>query len=263
MVSTLTVVNLVISVVLILGSPLIVFWMFRSKKGIFRTMAAGAMGFFLAQYVVRLPFLNGVLSASVAEFILSNVWLYALVLGFSAALFQLILRVIMLKWFMSDYQQKHHVISAGFGHGVLEAIFLVAIPHLNSIVLALMINSNRINELFQDASDPNLVNQIVEGFINVNSWIFLAGGIERFMVIIIQISLTVLVFKGLKEKAHRFKYWAMALLIHASLELLVVVLQLNNASLWIIEVVVFVFMLASISIIKDFYDMKISEGQVQ
>ncbi len=263
MVSTLTVVNLVISVVLVLGSPLVVFWMFRSEKGIFRTMAAGAMGFFLAQYVVRLPFLNGVLSSTTSAFILNHVWLYAVVLGFSAALFQLVLRVVMLKWFMSDYQQKHHVISAGFGHGVLEAIFLVAIPHLNSIVLSIMINSNRINELFQDASDPNLVNQIVEGFINVNSWIFLAGGIERLMVIVIQISLTVLVFKGLQEKAHRFKYWAIALLIQTALESLVVVLQLNNASLWIIEVVVFVFMLASISIIKDFYDTKKSEVEVQ
>ena len=253
MVPTLTLVNLIISVVLILGSPIVVFYLFRSKKEVFRTMAAGAMGFFIAQYVIRLPILNSLLSLSTTRLILDNVWLYAIVLGFSAALFQFILRIVILKWFMSGSQQKHHVISAGFGHGVLEAIFLVAIPHLNSIFLSIMINNNRISELFSDTADPNVVNQIIEGFVNANSWIFLMSGIERIMVVFIQIAITILVFKGLQDRSNRMKHWGKALLIHTSFEFIIILLQLNSASLWIIEPVVLLFMVASIFIIKEFY----------
>ena len=57
MVSTFTIISLLITIVLILVTPFVFFWLFRNYKGMFVAMSAGALSFFISQYLVRLPLL--------------------------------------------------------------------------------------------------------------------------------------------------------------------------------------------------------------
>lgn len=262
MVSIFTIVNLVVSVILIFAAPLLFFYYFRSKKGMFRTMAAGAMGFFIAQYVLRIPILNNVLSSSDFSFILDDVLLYALLLGVSAAALELLFRIIILKWFMADYQQKHHVLSAGFGHGLIEAIFLVALTYINNIILSIYINNNNIDQLFDQASDVGAINQVVQGLINSSSWVFLLGGLERIMVLIIHVAVTIVVFKGLKNKNQRLKLWGFAFVFHASLDVAIVLMQLSNTSIWLMEGLILIFALISVKIVVEYIKEKPIKEQI-
>lgn len=262
MVSTLSIVNMIISVVVIFVLPLLFFLKFRSKSGLLRTMSAGAMGFFVAQYILRLPLVNALLqNESLADIIFGNFLLYALILGVSAAFFELLFRIIILHWFLRDHQQKHHILAAGFGHGVIEAIMVVAFSYINNIMIAIMINDGRVDQLIQDGADPGVVNQIVEALTTANPWLFLVGGMERVMVIVIHVALTILAFKGLKS-ARRWYFWGMAFFIHAALDFMVVYMQLNNISILLIEVLVLVFAVLAVLIIKNFVQSSPTEGKM-
>ncbi len=251
MVSTLSMVNMAISVIVILTLPIIFFWKFRSKSGLFLTMSAGAMGFFVAQYVVRLPLLNTVLLNESYAFIFDSLLLYAFILGVSAAFFELLFRIVILKLFMRGYHQKHHILAAGFGHGIIEAVLIVALSYINNLIVAFYINAGRVDELISEGTDPGIVNQLIESLTNANSWIFLVGGIERVLIVVIHISLTVLAFKGLKSK-NRWKYWGLAFVIHAVLDFGVVILQLTSVSIIFIEMGIVAVAILSFMIIKQF-----------
>ena len=257
MVSNLSMINMVVSIVVIFALPVLFFWKFRSKSAVFRTMSAGAMGFFVAQYVVRLPLLNALLLNESYAFIFDSPVLYALILGMSAAFFELLFRIIILRWFMRDYHQKHHVLAAGFGHGIIEAILLVALSYINNLVVAFYINAGRIAELISEQTDPGVVNQLVESLTNANSWIFLVGGIERVFVVMIHMALTILAFKGLQSKKW-WHYWGLAFIIHAVLDFGIVMLQITNVSIFVIELGIVGFAIMSFIIIKQFIQTTIS-----
>ena len=263
MVSNLSMINMAISIFVIFILPVLFFWKFKSKKGLFLTMSAGAMGFFVAQYVVRLPLLNAVLLNENYAFIFDSFLLYAFILGVSAAFFELLFRIIVLKLFMRGYHQKHHILAAGFGHGIIEAILIVGLSYINNLIVAFYINAGRVQELVSEGTDPGIVNQLIESLTNANSWVFLVGGIERVLIVAIHMALTVLAFKGLKSK-NRWKFWGLAFVIHAILDFGVVILQLTNVSIVVIEIGILAFAILSFMIIKQFMQSpeKMEEKQV-
>lgn len=252
-VSIFSMINMVVSVIVIFGLPFLFFWIFRKKTGLFRAMAAGAMAFFVAQYVIRIPIMNRVLVMDQFAFVFDSPLLYAVILAVTAAFFELVFRILVLRYFIPDTQKKHHILAVGFGHGMIEAILLVALSYINNLIVSFLINSDRVSEIITETTDVNLVNQMVETLVNTSSWVFLVGGIERVLMIGIHMAITILAYKGLKNTNLRLKYWGAAFMIHLALDFSVVVFQLVNFPILLIEFVIVGFAIGAWMIIVKFY----------
>lgn len=258
MVPILTIVNMIITLILIFGLPIAFIIYFKGKKGIFKALSAGALGFFLGQYIFRQPLIGLAFNSEAFSFLFENQLMYALTLGFSAGLFELLGRMFIITIFLKGLNQKHHVIAAGFGHGIFEAILVVGFTYVNNILLAFMINNNTISNLLAQGVDQALIDQVVTYMTSTNSWYFLIGGLERVLALVIHIALTILVYMGYKTK-RVLPFFALALTAHTVLDVTVVYLQLLLVPIWLVEIVVLAFALMAVVVIKKFLEFKFDD----
>ncbi len=253
MVPFLSMVNIILTIIIVFSIPVLTIIYFRGKKGVFRALAAGGMGYFMAQYLFRQPLLGTFLNNESFYFISENVVLYALTLGISAAVFEFLGRLLTLSFFMKRDRQKHHILSAGIGHGAFEAIFVVGFTYINNLLIANLINAGRIEELVSEAISLEQVQVAVNTFISTNSWVFLVAGAERVMTLVIHVAITLLVFRGIKSKKY-LKNFGLAIGFHALLDTVVVILLQSSVSVFLVEVVIFAMMMGAIYIIRKILD---------
>ena len=150
MVSTISILFMVITLVISLILPVVLFIIYavaNKGKGIISAWFLGAAGFFVLQMLIRIPILN-VLSIlpGFLTFVEQNYVLYVLLLGFSAGLFEVIGRFAVAK-IMSKNLTYERGIAAGLGHGGIEAILLVGMTYINNLLYTAMINSGSFDTL--------------------------------------------------------------------------------------------------------------------
>jgi len=196
--------TITISVVL----PIIasVYLCMREKRR-WKTILLGVATFVLFQICIRLPLLQGVL--------MNTAWfsalpdnaplLYALILGASAALFEVGGRYVVMALLMKKQYAFGDGIAFGVGHGGIEAILLVG---LNTMV-GLLRNS-----------------------LGASSLIF-AAGLERLFTMVMQVAFSVLVVRALREK--QFGCAVVAFGVHASMDTLAAFAWVSGAPVWVIE----------------------------
>ncbi len=247
MVSTLAVLNMIVTTILIFGLPVAVIFFLR-KKGIITAMLAGSMGFILGSQVFRTPLVQLILSSSYGQAIIDQPIFYALLLGVSAALFEFFGRIITMFYIRRRFTDKEHIMAAGIGHGAIEAIFIVGLTYINNIMLANMINNGSISNLLSETVTQQMIDNLIIAMSTANPWIFLMAGVERMMTVVIHVALTFLVFQGIKTKKY-LPFFGTAIGAHALLDTMSALLNLWGVSIWIIELFVFAFMWLAIYVI--------------
>ena len=237
MVSTLSIIAMVISVILCFGTPILFYFLVRRKANLLLTaLLAGVVGFFVMQILIRIPLLS-VLRAS-TNFYGINIFLLALILGFSAALFETFARVITCRLFMKNDTRFTAGIAHGIGHGGVEAIMLVGLGQITNIVFSFMINNGTFTSVLGNSSD---IIDLQTVLIETPASLFLLGGIERVLTLIFHIALSVLVFYAFRIKK---KYpIILVLLIHTLLDSTVVMMQYYGMNLYMIELFIFIVVL--------------------
>jgi hypothetical protein len=91
------------------------------------------------------------------------------------------------------------------------------------------------------------VEAAIHALITTPSWYFLIGGVERILAVILQISLSVLVWFAAKKK-NRIYYYPLAIVLHLIVDAGAVILSGRNASPLVVEVVVAAFTVLSVLI---------------
>lgn len=124
--------------------------------------------------------------------------------------------------FVSFYliKKKHHdystALSYGIGHGGVEAIIIGGVSMISTIALSMLINSGQINTILNSLS--GLTQQTLQAQVNsvveTPSYLFLISGFERILTILIQISLSVIVFYAVNGK-NKLWFFPLAILLHA------------------------------------------------
>ena len=156
MISNLTLVTCLITLFVTLLLPIILIsvFSFRNKKQkLISAWALGAAGFFVTQMVIRLPILTVLQSQPwFVSFSVTNGFLYAFSLAFTAGLFELAGRFVVAK-LMQKNLSCNRALAAGLGHGGIEAMILVGITYLNNILYIFMIN----NGTFQNCESLHAV----------------------------------------------------------------------------------------------------------
>lgn len=183
---------------------LIVIGIKNKGKGIWSAWFLGAAGFFISQIVVRLPLLN-ILSgiASFQNFAQKHYFLYALLLAFTAGLFELAGRFAAAKC-LGKNRTFRRSLAAGLGHGGIESIVLVGLTYINNLVYLFLIQSGAFDAMIAQTeamgADPAQLIAVRDTLLQVSAPLFLAAGVERVLTMVSHAAMSVMVCYGVAAK---------------------------------------------------------------
>ena len=177
------------------------------KKETWKPILFGALTFTVFQVILRFSLLRFVLPNEAWYILMSSAQptLYALFLGGTAALFEEGGRFIVMSLFLKKRRSTLDGIAFGVGHGGIEAMFIVG---LNAIAMLLM-----------------------STFSATPSFMF-AGGVERISTMVIQIALSVMVMKTVRER--NYLWLILAFVIHTLIDFGAVIVS-ESLDVWTIE----------------------------
>lgn len=247
-VPSISIVFMVITCMISFGMPIALFLYLRLvKKADIYPFFVGCTVMLLFAFILESGAHHLVFSSPAGSTIRGNIWLYALYGGLMAGLFEETGRYLAFCFALKKYRAKNvNALMYGAGHGGFEAMVIAGLTMINNIVWSFMINNGRIAELTGSLTGDQLTQaqQSIGLLISTPSYQFLLGGVERIFAIILQISLSVLVWFAVKWKGKLYLYPA-AILIHFAVDAAAALLSGLGVNLFIIEAVVAVFTAAA------------------
>lgn len=205
-------------------APLVVSIIYAVKnKGqkIASALLLGGAGFFIMQMLVRLPLMS-VLSfiPAFTEFSNNHYLLYCLILAMTAALFELIGRLVVARILSKELTYKRSF-AAGLGHGGIESIFIVGIAYINNLLYALMINQGAFDAIVEQTAatgvDTSQLTAVKDALIQTAPQLYLLAAYERILTIITHIALSMLVCYFVAKK-DTWKGLGLCFLIHTLID---------------------------------------------
>ena len=224
-----SIVYMTISAVLALLVPIaLIVFMGVKKRLKWKAMLFGALLFVVFALILERIMHALVLGADPTQSaIYKNPVLYMLYGGFAAGIFEETARLLCFKSFLKvkNNESIYTGISYGLGHGGIEAILVGGIAAVGNLVTSVMLNSGMLKAVTAAMSGQQLdkFNQGMNGLVNTPSYMFLVSGGERMIALVLQIALSLFVFKAVVEK--KWQYFAYAILIHAGIDMLAVLFQ--------------------------------------
>ena len=193
------IVTLFVSLILPIGL-LIVYAVKNKGKGIWSAWLLGAAGFFVPQIVIRTPILTWLATKEgFVSFAQSHLLLYALLMAFTAGLFEMAGRLAAAK-LMRKKLTYQRALAAGLGHGSIEAILIVGVTYIANLVLIAQIQTGGFDALIaQTAASGGDVSQLeaTRATLAQTSWVlFLGAGLERLLTLVCQAAMSMLVCYG-------------------------------------------------------------------
>ena len=177
---------------------LIVYAVKNKKQGVVGAWFLGAAGFFVMQVVIRVPILSTLsLFEGYVSFVENHYVLYALILGLTAALFEVVGRFVCAK-ILSKNLTYTKGFAAGLGHGGIEAMVLIGMTYVSNLLYVAMINSGAIEVVIAQTEamgvDVAPVYTLVDTLISTPAYMYLLAGYERILTMIGHTAMTLVVF---------------------------------------------------------------------
>ena len=145
---------------------------------------------------------NLIYPTTLGQKIWGNTWLYALYGGAAAALFEETGRIFAAKTFLRKRSDTPNAFMYGAGHGGVEAIIVGTITQISNLSLAATINAGKAGELLSTLSGAqyDAALEQLRALCQHESLAFFLAGFERVLAVALHISLSLILFKGLREK---------------------------------------------------------------
>jgi len=181
--------------------------------------------------------------------IMSSAVIYSLYAAFMAGIFEETGRFVAFKWLLKKENDVAASVGYGIGHGGAEVIILLGATYLSyGLVLA--------GITLGDSNTTNTLMSIIDG---ISPGIMGIAAFERISAMILQISLSILVFRAAKRKGD-IKLYLIAILLHAMADIPAALYQYGVFSL--AEVEIFTFIWAIIVMIFAIVQYKADKLQV-
>ncbi len=193
--------GMVFSLIVSMGLPVILAVLFSRKfKGQLITIFVGA-GTFIFFAMILEQLLHAVVLSAAGTALTSSLFLYALYGGLAAALFEETGRYIAMRFFMKNNLNRANALMYGVGHGGVEAIMLMGMVSVNNLVTSTMINSGSISEVMAqlDAATAQLTYEQLTALWQTPAYMFYMGGVERVSALLLQIGLSLFMFRAVKN----------------------------------------------------------------
>ena len=156
-----------------------------------------------------------------------NVWLFGIVGGFFAGLFEETGRYLAFKTVLRKKRGNDgNALMYGAGHGGIEAVILLSVSMIVNAIFALQYNAGTPSSLGTASTAQQLI--------DTPSWYFLVGAVERIAAVTIHVSLSVLVWFAAKN-GKRFWLFPLAIFLHLFVDAVAVILNGLGVDVWVIE----------------------------
>lgn len=245
MVATSTMIAMAVNMILGLVIPATLYIVMKkhfghNRKAFFIGCGIMLLFAFALESLVHQLVLGGPLGMSIQ----SNIWLYGLYGASMAAIFEETGRLIAFKFLLKKHRENDSsALFYGAGHGGFEAYYILFMSGINNLTFATMINAGNASALTAGLEGTALVQieSAIEQMLNASWTLFLLSPIERVAAVILQISLSVLVWFGVKHS--NYKLYGVALLLHFLMDFVAVVVNhylagLGMAGTVIVEIII-------------------------
>lgn len=237
MISTATILACIATLFVSLILPILVLIVYSAKnkgKGIFSAWLLGAAGFFVPQIMIRMPLLNMLSAADgFLAFSQDHLFLYYLLLAFTAGLFELVGRFSVAR-LLGQNRTFQRALAAGLGHGGIEAILIVGVTYLNNLVYIFLIQTGGFDSLVAETAaagvDVAQLEAVRDIFLQTSSVMFLLAGLERLLTMAAQTAMSVIVCYAVHTR-HTVPGLLVCLGIHTLLDASTVIVMLSTEAM--------------------------------
>ena len=221
------------------GIPVLLYIFFRRRKADPAPFFVGCGVFFIFALLLEQIVHSVVLSSSAGAAIQGNIWFYGIYGGLMAGLFEETGRFLAMKYTLNRYMYKDiNSLMYGAGHGGFECIMVFAMTMTNNLVISALINLGALDIILKNVPPEAMsqLEQVITQLTLVPSYQFLIGSFERVFAVLIHLSLSVIVWCSVKYRKNYL--YAAAVLMHAAVDCLTVVVQSYSGSILITELCV-------------------------
>ncbi len=247
MVPVSSIISMAFCALLGIAAPIaLAWWLVKKYRVQPLTILVGAGVFIVFALVLESLVHQVVLKGPHGPTIMGNIWYYALYGGLAAGIFEETGRFLAMKYLLKKAPGKALTgVAYGVGHGGAEMLMIFGITMISNIVLSVMINAGAADTLIASAP-AEAQEQVQAQFAQLQSasaGTFLLGIWERISALILQISLSILVWVAVRKGGKWLWLFPAAILLHFIVDACAVVLA-KTASMVVVEVIVFALALA-------------------
>lgn len=247
-VNPLSIACMFVSLLVIVLFPLgLMIYLYKKEKISLKAVLAGALVFIVTQFLTRIPLLTWLggqpwfRELSVSSLLFSAVFIG----GFTAGLFEETGRYLGFRYLLKKELSWKNGVAFGIGHGGIEALGLVGLTYVNNIVISVMINTGLFDSYVVPRVGAEMAAYIKSQLIGLPPAMFLVGGLERLLAMIVQIGLSLVVLYGVMNR--KISCLVYAILLHTLLNAPPVIMVQQGFSIWLAEL--YIFMAAVVALV--------------
>ncbi|MBR0143689.1 MAG: YhfC family intramembrane metalloprotease [Clostridia bacterium] len=236
-VPALSIAGMVFSLLVGVLMPVVLLLLWKKKSGASLLSAVAGVGVFIGFVLILEGMVNRLVVALTGEAITGNVWLYALYGGLAAGLFEETGRYLAMRFLMKKDLTRENAVMYGIGHGGIESILILGTSMVSNLTMTAMLNTSGIDAVLQTVPEEmkgEFYNQISALWTTAPSAFFLAAA-ERISGMALHICLSYLVYRAVKDR--RILIFFLAILIHAAIDGVVVILPGVGCPTWAVEII--------------------------
>jgi len=209
----LSIIGMALALIISAGVPVALFIRWRKSPEVkFSSLIFGAVIYYLAAKVFE-PFINAAILSNLGGAVMNNMFIYAVYVGIIAVVIEEGTRYLGLKTIVRDVDERN-ALFFGLGFCGLEAILTAAWPQVSNILNSLLINNGLMDQSLALLQEPELSATYfaIAPLWETPSLTFLLAGLERALIILMHICLSLVMFYYIKTGDK--KYLCVALIAH-------------------------------------------------
>lgn len=242
-----------------IGLPVLVFlvWKFKFCRGakLFPAVVGAVTFVVFAQVLEGVPkaiFFGG--GTGVSQYVLTHAWAYTLIGCLLAGVFEEVGRYLAFRFLLKRYTNRRDAVTYGIGHGGIEAILVLGLTAINNIAIAQLVNSGSIETITNGLTGAQLeqVQAQIAAVASFGAANLLLGLAERAIAMTLHISLSVVVFRAVRQR--KAGYLGLAVALHALFDVPAALFQCGVLhSTWLVEALLLVLCLGCAAYAKKQY----------
>ena len=242
MIATGTLVFMVLDLILGFAVPIcLAWWMVKKYQVRLSTILIGAATFFVFALVLEALVHRIVLNGPAGETIQGKTLYYALYGGLMAGLFEETGRFLSMKFLLKkEPTTVLPGLAYGAGHGGMEMLIVFGFTMISNLAMAVMINAGQTETLLAQtpAEAQEQVREAITKLTELRAGDLLLGLWERLSALILQFSLSVLVWAAVRKGGKWLWLFPAAILLHAGIDAQAVLLS-KATSMLALEALIF------------------------
>lgn len=190
---------------------------------------------------------------------------FSIFLGLSAGVFEETTRYFAYRFRLTSPETRtfQSALMFGAGHGGIESILLVGIGGLCQLIAMMVLRNMDLENAGFPSDQIPIIEKAIHDYWSAPWYDFLLADLERIFAIIVHLSMTVMVLQCFRGSQSKSRLWMLlfAILWHAGLDSMAVFL-ITTYNLYLTELMVAVWALASLAILRYFYKRQMDTEEI-